>query len=311
MSVNNKIEEIKTDIANAYDAVANKGGSIPSVSGSANLAEAIASIPAGGSGGIINWDDINGRPTFNNVSRQDVQKVVLKAENWDEDNKQTAAALTVVEDETKQQIIAVPSNDSFDSYYDSNIMIIGQGKGEVFFKADTKPTEDVNVLLFIEETVNVSESYNGKWIWWSPKMTSNNTPEPYKVEQLNTSNSRTYYLFDGDLSTSNYVYCKEGSYLVLDLGSPIFISGFRFYTYSSYVPSSFELQGSNDGEMWNAVYIADEIKYDQVQSSRWYEYFSKIVNYRYYRFQFKLWSNGSTSATNLCEIEFYKWEDAE
>lgn len=56
MSVRDKIEEIKSDIANAYEAVSNKGGSIPSVSGSANLAQAIASIPEGGGSSDLEYE---------------------------------------------------------------------------------------------------------------------------------------------------------------------------------------------------------------------------------------------------------------
>lgn len=51
MSVQTEIERIKTNIADAYTAVEEKGGSIPEAANSANLPAAIASIPAGGTPG--------------------------------------------------------------------------------------------------------------------------------------------------------------------------------------------------------------------------------------------------------------------
>lgn len=261
------------------------------------------------SSGIINWDDINGRPTFNNVSRRDVQKVVLKADGWDEDSKQSAAALTVVEDETKQQIMPVPTEDSYDPYYDSNIMITGQGKGEVFFKADTKPTEDVNVLVFIEETVNVSEAYNGKWVWWSPKMTSNTTPEPYKVDGNLAINGPTlYYLFDGK-NTS--VSCSLNKYGTIDFGSSIYISGIRMMAANpDYFPNRFVIEGSDDNDNWNVIYQSNGDEYETVLKGKQYDYFFEIVNYRYYRIMFTGTFAGIASV-NVGHIEFYKWEEAE
>ena len=58
MSVESEILRIQNNIAAAYAAVADKGGEVPLRPTSANLAAAVASIPAGGgfpSGGIIVW----------------------------------------------------------------------------------------------------------------------------------------------------------------------------------------------------------------------------------------------------------------
>lgn len=51
MSISSEITRINGNIADAYDAVDGKGGTLPSVQNSANLPAAIASIPSGGGKG--------------------------------------------------------------------------------------------------------------------------------------------------------------------------------------------------------------------------------------------------------------------
>lgn len=50
MSVQSEITRITGNIANAYTAVSDKGGTLPAVCNSANLTAAIESIPSGGHG---------------------------------------------------------------------------------------------------------------------------------------------------------------------------------------------------------------------------------------------------------------------
>ena len=47
MSISSEITRIKTNIANAYTACGNKGGTLPQTQNSANLAAAISGIPSG------------------------------------------------------------------------------------------------------------------------------------------------------------------------------------------------------------------------------------------------------------------------
>lgn len=53
MSVTSEINRIKANIAAAYTAISNKGGTLPSTRNSANLAAAIASITAGGQNSVM------------------------------------------------------------------------------------------------------------------------------------------------------------------------------------------------------------------------------------------------------------------
>lgn len=56
MSVQSEINRINTNIATAYTAVANKGGTLPTTQNSSNLAEAINSIQGGGKKiKIVRW----------------------------------------------------------------------------------------------------------------------------------------------------------------------------------------------------------------------------------------------------------------
>lgn len=72
MSVQSEINRIKTNIAGAYSAVSEKGGTVPQTQNSSNLAEAIRSIPSGSSE-IYSIDEvrigtwIDGKPLYRKV----------------------------------------------------------------------------------------------------------------------------------------------------------------------------------------------------------------------------------------------------
>lgn len=51
MSISSEITRINSNIADAYDAISGKGGTLPTARNSANLPAAIASIPSGGGKG--------------------------------------------------------------------------------------------------------------------------------------------------------------------------------------------------------------------------------------------------------------------
>lgn len=48
MTIASEIQRIKTNIANAYDALENKGATMPATEDSANLASTVNTVPAGG-----------------------------------------------------------------------------------------------------------------------------------------------------------------------------------------------------------------------------------------------------------------------
>lgn len=56
MSIQNEIERIQFNISSAYNAVQSKGGAVPEKTTSANLAEAIASIPEGGAPSELEYE---------------------------------------------------------------------------------------------------------------------------------------------------------------------------------------------------------------------------------------------------------------
>ena len=59
MSIASEISRINTNIASAYTAVSNKGGTLPQTQNSANLATAIDSITTGGGFVSVQEKDIN------------------------------------------------------------------------------------------------------------------------------------------------------------------------------------------------------------------------------------------------------------
>lgn len=58
MSIANELTALSTNLSNAYDAVSNKGGTIPANKNTANLADAINSISGGGSASVLNGQKI-------------------------------------------------------------------------------------------------------------------------------------------------------------------------------------------------------------------------------------------------------------
>lgn len=485
MSVKDKIEEIKTDIANAYEAVADKGGSIPSVSGSANLAQAIASIPENqastflvkapvgtiviwsgtetnipkgwqlcnglnntpdlrdkfvlGAGGNYNAKTIGGAArvtlteeqmprhrhvnehaavSFNNqyvtyttssgsgksiyaykgtsssgyyteytgsgeshenmppyyalcyimkvtpddthVSAEDVifepgetgleatniqqaieelserggessggtvtpdlsdvssmkyRQVTLLSTLWGEDNKQTVICSDVIENDKGQLIVTIPDTDSADVYFSSFIKPVEQLNDSITFYAENIPEEDVVVDVYILGAAEIKEEITGEFEWWSPKMDSDNTPEPYIASASDYYGTyRPYRAFDGYDSTYYNNSSNLEVYLQFDFGKKTQIRGIRILPHRTYLtefPKEFIFEGSNDGNKWLTIYEEDGTTYPNTPTAgSWQTYNLPLSNYRKYKLtvigNYKTQQNKTTYIT---EMEFYKLKE--
>lgn len=67
MSIASELTNLRTNISNAYDAINNKGGTVPANKNTANLATAINSISGGGSAEVVNGVIANFKATSSTI----------------------------------------------------------------------------------------------------------------------------------------------------------------------------------------------------------------------------------------------------
>ena len=159
--------------------------------------------------------------------------------------------------------------------------------------------------------------------WWSPKMTSNNSPSPYvaTASSDNNGNNPPYRAFNDNTSQDigwhiNYLTPQTPEWLQIDLGVSTKISKLKMYprvNLVTQIPKTIELQGSNDGTTFISIKTftttrptnADPIELD----------IGKVVNYRFYKFvmpDYSFQSDDSPGIGNwgmsITQIYFYKYE---
>lgn len=290
MSIQNEIDRIKENVADAYSAVEERGGSIPEDATVANLADSIATIPQGAVGSI-NWEDINGRPDLSNVSKLDVVQAAIPTYLWDENSEATIPVEKISADASSQLITPAPTSDSYNAYYECDIKLIAQAEGILTFKAEIVPEEDVSVYIYIQSVSELSEEYVGEFVWWSPQMTSDTTPEPFKCNADSwvggdSSPSGIWVAFDNNASSYWHSNTASQHWISFDFGKRCVCNGIRLKprpdTYSSGLCKTGTIQGSNNNNEWY-----DILAFENLPNPSDYDFrehvFDKIVNYRYYR----------------------------
>lgn len=239
----------------------------------------------GGSGGVVDWENINGRPDLSNVSSTTVAPVVLNHLLWNS-NQQTISIEGILEDEKAQLIIPIPASTSEDIYKTCEIKAVSQSENTLVFEAATAPTEDVSVTVYIIGAAEVGETVVAEW--WSPQMTSATEPAPYVVTTNNEnafSGRYPWQLFAGD-NTKAWMqqnYDVDTFYIQIDMGKKKQINGISFapYTYGDYmyIPTSFNLEGSNDLTSWT---VLTTVTTERVNARQEFKFENK-ESYRYYR----------------------------
>lgn len=313
MSVQSEIERISSNISAAYDAVREKGGSVPERANSANLPGAISAIPAG-AGGVIQWEDIDGRPDLSKVSSMKPAAATLLANLW-VDGQQVLSVPGVLEYPVPQLIFIEPDNNDKDTFYSAGISA-KQGNDYITFYANSVPDEDIVIYIHIVEAAEVGKiELTGNYEWWSPHMTSNTSPEPYvaSASSEHGSANRAYKAFDGDENTRYECdETKTPQYLQFDFGKRTVIAGISIKAGNSsvgHVPKAFYLEGSLDGENWKIIFQTDGSEYPNAPSyseTRTYEFLPK--SYRYYRMTCQATYDDDFDVS-VYEMEFYKLED--
>lgn len=137
--------------------------------------------------------------------------------------------------------------------------------------------------IILEYTKTTDQPLN----WWSPHMTSNNTPSPYVVSatENDTSaaiNGAPYCLFDGYLSTAWYNR-KQNPSITFDFGTKTLVSGISLTMHSNYlnfIPTSFDVEGSDDLNTWTT--ILENISAEKNSNEQSF-LFPKPKSFRYFR----------------------------
>lgn len=260
----------------------------------------------GGSGGVVDWENVNGRPDLSNVSSMTVAPIVLNHLLWT-DNQQTISIEGILEDEKAQLIIPIPTSASEDIYKTCGIKAVSQSENTLVFEAATAPTEDVSVTVYIIGAAEVGEVVVAEW--WSPQMTSATEPAPYVVttNDENTFSGRySWQLFAGDDAKAwmQQGYNVDTFYIQIDMGKKKRINGVSFAPYmyggDMYMPTSFDLEGSNNLTSWAVLTTVTTERVDARQEFK----FENKESYRYYRLTHI--ARYSTWITNaMANMQFY------
>lgn len=219
-------------------------------------------IGGGGSGGTIEWENINGRPDLSSVSSMIVAPIVLNSIGW-VSGQQTVTVEGVLVDEKAQLIIPVPTYTSKVLYISSGIEAISHSENTIVFKASTIPSEDVDVLIYIIGVAEIKNLNVGTFEWWSPHMASDNTPAPYMCSAssnaTNFGSSGIYAAFDGNRDTywANGI-SDNNRWIQFDFGEKAKIFGIKMLSRNdgayTQLPVTFSILISDDGEAWESVY---------------------------------------------------------
>lgn len=149
--------------------------------------------------------------------------------------------------------------------------------------------------------------------WYDTTMTSSTTPSPYEVTSSSehASGLLNYMAFDGNTSTIwcaaelSTGYNELPCWLQFDFGSQTPISSFKMLARNgqeSQTPSSFEIQGTNDGVTYDTIKSYTGLTSWSSSSYKTFD-LGTIYNYKAYRFYFTT-SNNSGKAVAFSEINF-------
>lgn len=81
-----------------------------------------------------------------------IVQATLPASAWDSATMQQSIVVDGISaDETKQRIEAAPVSSMQDAYYEAGVWLRSQAANFLTFTCDTIPTDDINILVSIQE----------------------------------------------------------------------------------------------------------------------------------------------------------------
>lgn len=166
-----------------------------------------------------------------------------------------------------------------------------------FQQTDTSVT--VSLQIGGETASAAQEVSVSCFVWWSPKMTSNNTPSPYVASASSElSGHLAYMAFSGDLSDKRDVWHSDnqnGSWIQLYFGNPSYIRGLKIFpsesrtgdSWGACMPHKIALFCSEDGENFHKVSeLTTDSGYNPSSGDPIVLELSKPALYSYYRIYF-------------------------
>ena len=132
MSIASEINRLSDNVQGTLDAIRQTGVSVPEGATSDDLPAAATALA--------------------NEKQNQVKSytLTLLAASWSE-NSQTVSVSGIVEDETAQQITAMPAAASQAAYYAAGVYASAQSAGALTFTCATVPTEDLTVYVTVME----------------------------------------------------------------------------------------------------------------------------------------------------------------
>lgn len=281
--------------------------------GLAHLWGKITNYVAQNGGGAVDWENVNGRPDLSSVSSMKVAQIVLLAVGWASDNTQTVDVTGILADENQQLIIPVPKSESKSAYISAGIECVSQAADSLTFQCASAPTEDIRINVFVFGAAEVGEEFVGEFVWWSPQMTGENTPEPFvvtsegKFGNISSISSGlggpAWALFGGsDSGTWMLETNTRPTSITIDLGKTAIINGFKMKNAPQRqdLPlASGNIYGSSDGTTWERVTAVHT-----TNGETDFEIFDldKPVQYRYFKLSDITPKSGNSS---VCLWDFY------
>lgn len=255
-------------------------------------------------------------PSFsaNMIFEGSLPSVTLRADSWDNKNEQTVVVPGVLADESKQMIIPASASTSQSAYYAARIFVVSQSTDALTFRADLIPEEDLTVYVAVMQPKDSGVDDESAYVWWSPHMTSANTPVPYTVTASSAFPNYPFYeycAFDG--STTSFWHTNSNTdtnpWLMFDFGAKARIDGFRISERNgeaTQAPCQITVDGSYDGTVFET--IANFTAYPQKEDG-WYIYELSKVDYRYYRFSNLRSTYTVTHCIAFSELQFRRFEN--
>lgn len=156
MSVQGEIDRIKNNVNDTLKAIGDTGvtvgtGSDALPAAARALANEKQNKLTGTAGQFVGFDATgNAIPVAAPVPK--AHKAILTVAGWSSSAKtQTITVTGVLADETKQLIMPMPAMASQNAYAAAGIACTAQAANKLTFKAQTVPTEDVQVYVVIQE----------------------------------------------------------------------------------------------------------------------------------------------------------------
>lgn len=178
--------------------------------------------------------------------------------------------------------------------------------------------EKTNIANLAQAIASIPEggtSSDLEYEWWSPKMISDTTPEPYVVSADTKVNDLypVFQAFDSNKNTAWISHNDISHWIQIDMGESknVAIAGLSLFPQAGHLerfPLVFDIQGSNEGFVWKDILKVDEKNNPIQEGETSREYYFKESYYKYYKLYITDWNDKREGGekTSLSEILFYR-----